>query len=212
MQDCVVIGAGGHAKTVIDAILLQGQYRPVASTDRELANKGNVVLGVPVIGGDDQLPALLVQGVKHFAMGVGSASDNTLRKRLFERAIGAGLTPIVVAHPAALVAPSARLGRGSVVLAGGIINASANIGENVIVNTGTIVEHDCEVQDHVHLCPGVRLTGGVVVREGAFIGAGTVVKQRIRVAEWATIGMGSVVVKSVDAYSTVAGVPAKCVE
>lgn len=212
MNRCVIIGAGGHGKVVVDALLRQGLYQPAALTDSNHELKGTTVLGIPVVGGDEQLQALLRQGIKHFAIGVGSVADNLCRKRLFAMASECGLIPVTVVHPSAVIATSATIGQGSVVLAGAIINPDAVLGENVIVNTGAIVEHDCVVESHVHLCPGVRVGGGVQVGEGSFVGAGSLVKQNLRIGRWAVVGMGSLVIRSVDMHSVVAGAPAKTLE
>ncbi len=209
MDTCIIIGAGGHAKVVIDAIVLQGQYKPVAITDSDPKRRGSSVMGIPVVGGDEQLPELLGKSIKHVAIGVGSVKDNLARKRLFDMAVGYGFIPVIVVHPDAVIAASVVIGRGSVVLAGAIVNPDARIGENVVVNTGAIIEHDCEVQSHAHICSGVRLSGGVIVKEGVFVGSGSVVKQHIRIGEWATIGMGSIVVRAVEPHSSITAVPAR---
>jgi len=205
----VVIGGGGHAKVVIDAMRLQGRYKPVAVTDSDDLRKQDSVLGVPIVGNDNELKKLYSQGIKHFIVGLGSRRNNLTRKDLFDLARGYGFMPAMVVHPNALLATSATVGLGSLVLAGAIINPDARIGENVIINTGAIVEHDCVVGNHVHLCPGVRLSGSVEVGEGSLVSAGALVRQNLQIGDWVVIGMGAVVVKSVAPRSTVAGVPAR---
>jgi hypothetical protein len=71
-----------------------------------------------------------------------------------------GLVLRSVVHPAAVVAPSATIGAGTLVMPGAVVNAEARIGANAIVNSGAIVEHDCEVGEGVHIAPGAVLCGG----------------------------------------------------
>jgi UDP-perosamine 4-acetyltransferase len=207
MRRCVVVGGGGHAKVVIDAMRTLKELEPVAVTDPrgELQD----VLGVPVVGGDDRLAPLHKRGVRWFVVGLGSVADNRPRARLYEVATGRRLKGATVRHAAATVAGSASLGDGTVVLAQAAVNADARIGANCIVNTGAIVEHDCGIGDHVHVCPGAVIGGGARIGTGAFVGSGAVVKQGVSVGRWAVIGAGAVVLQDVGEGATVAGIPAR---
>jgi sugar O-acyltransferase (sialic acid O-acetyltransferase NeuD family) len=209
MNNCIVIGGGGHAKTVLDAMWLQRKYHPVGIIDRNPTLKSTSVLGVPVIGNDSEIPTAILNGVTHFIIGLGSVADNSERKRLYEMMSRFDLSAATVIHPSATIATTAKLGRGTVVLAGAIINPDAVVNDNVIVNSGALVEHDCIIESHAHVCPGVRLSGGVHIQEGVFVGAGASVKQCISIGAWATVGMGSVVVRPVESKVKVAGVPAR---
>lgn len=209
MDACIIIGAGGHAKVVIDAMVLQGQYKPVAITDSDPKRRGSSVMGIPVVGGDEQLPELLGKSIKHVAIGVGSVKDNLTRKRLFDMAVGYGFIPVIVVHPDAVIAASVVIGRGSVVLAGAIVSPNARIGENVVVNTGAIIEHDCVLGDHVHVATGACLASTIAVGRLAHIGLGAMVKECICIGDGAIVGAGAVVVQNVPPYTVVAGVPAR---
>lgn len=204
---CVVIGGGGHAKMVIEALRCEGKWRPVAVTDPD-ARKG-VVAGVPIVGSDKTLPALRKKGIRAFVVGLGGVPDNRPRSSVFRTGRDAGLAPATPVHPSAIVAKSARLGAGTVVLPGAVVNPDSVVGENVIVNTGAVVEHDVRIADHAHVCPGAVLCGSVEVGEGAFIGAGAVVIQGVRIGAWSVVGAGSVVLMDVPAGVRVAGVPAR---
>ena len=151
--DCVVVGGGGHAAVVIDALRLGEIYRPVCVTDVSADRAGASVLGVPVEGGDESARQLRDRGTTHFVLGVGAALDSQRRGWLFERYISFGFEPATVVHPAACIADSASIGAGSVVLAAAIVNARARVGRNAILNTGSVVEHDCLLGDHVFIAP-----------------------------------------------------------
>ena len=207
---CVVVGGGGHARVVIDAIVASGMAIPVAVLDADRSRWGAEVLGVPIVGGDDQLAGLVRGGgVTHFIVGVGGTGDNDPRRRLFERALGSGLLPLTVRHPAAVCAGSAHVGDGSLLCATAVVQAAAVVGLNAILNTGSIVEHDCVLGNHVHLATGARLCSTVRVGEGAHIGAGATVRQCLSIGEGALIGAGAVVIDDVAPRQVVVGVPAR---
>ncbi len=203
------LGAGGHAKVVIEILGLHSEYRLIGLLDANSALVGTKVLGVPVVGNDDALSGLAKSGVLHFFVGLGSIGDVRPRRRLYELACRHNMQPISAIHPQAILSPSTALGQGVTIMAGAIINAEAVVGANVIVNTGAIVEHDCILGDHVHLATGAKLTSTVQVGTGAHIGAGATIRQGVTIGEYAIVGAGAVVVKDVPPHTVVAGVPAR---
>ena len=204
----VGLGAGGHAAVMIEALRAAGGYEIVALTDPREGLWGTTVLGVRVVGGDDEL-AQYHQTVSHAFIGLGGASDNGPRRRLFELAQVQGFELVTVVHPTAVLSPSARLGSGATVLATAVISANSVLGENVIVNTAAIVEHDCSIADHVHVATGARLASGVRVDTGAHIGVGATVLQGLSIGTGAVVGAGAVVTHDVDPATVVVGVPAR---
>ncbi len=204
----VGVGAGGHAKVVMDILESLGGVDIVGLLDTNAERWNTDYFGVPVLGGDELLGSLRRQGVGHFFVGVGSVGDTSLRRLLYEKGVAAGLQPIAAIHPRAVVSRHASLGLGATVLAGAVINAGARIGDNVVVNTGALVEHDCTVEDHAYVSTGACLAGGVHVGAGAHIGNGASVRQCVRIGKGAVVATGAVVVKDVADGVTVMGVPA----
>jgi UDP-perosamine 4-acetyltransferase len=207
-RDYVLVGGGGHAAVVLEAIRASGWNDPAGVLDADPAQHGQTLDGVPILGGDDRWPQLVGRGIRRFVSAIGSTAETGLRRRVFERLVAAGGAAIVVRHPTSLVAPSAVLGSGCQVLAGAIVNTSAVVGRNVLVNTGAIVEHDCRIGDHVHLATGCRLAGGVEIGEGTHVGIGATVIQGVRIGRECVIAAGAVVIRDVADRSVVGGVPA----
>jgi UDP-perosamine 4-acetyltransferase len=205
------LGAGGHAKVLIEALGELDTCEIVGLLDANPGLHGRMVLGMPVLGGDEMMPQLAQRGVTHFLLGLGSTGDSTMRRRLFQRAIECGLEPVGVIHPGAWVSVSAKIGRGTCILACAVVNADARLGENIILNTGSIVEHDCVIGAHTHVATGAALAGGVSVGEGSLIGIGASVRQNIRIGRNVVVGAGAVVVKDVPDEVVVAGVPARVI-
>lgn len=197
----IIIGAGGHAKVVADAALAAG-WTVAGLLDRD----GSGILGLAVLGGDARLDDPAFVAAHCFVAAIGAQAA---RRRLSLRVLAAGGDLAVVVHPSAIVAPSAIIGAGSVVLAGAVVNPDARIGRFAIVNVCASVDHDNVLGDNVQVGPGARLTGNVSVGEDALIGAGAVVLPGVSIGAGAIVGAGAVVTRAVDAGATVMGNPAR---
>ncbi len=205
----VLVGAGGHARSILEALANSGEFEAVACTDPQPALHGSNLDGVPVVGGDDRLPTLLGEGVEGAVIALGGTGDNRPRARTYEEVAALGFALPVVRSSSAIVAGSAALGPGTVILAGAIVGPGARIGANVIVNSGAVVEHDCVLGDHVHVASGAVLGGAVTIGEGAHVGLGATVRQGIDIGPRAVVGAGAVVVANVRERALVVGVPAR---
>jgi len=206
----LAIGGGGHAKSVIDAALEMGGLEVIGVLD---SNKsvGEIVLEtqsrkISVVGADWNFVSLSnVDGVL-ICLG-----NNYVRKRLVEaiKQDQPQLSFPSVVHPRAVVASSALVGEGTVILAGCVVNSCAKVGSFCILNTLSCVEHDCAVRDYAFLGPRATLSGGVEVGETSFIGCGATVVQGRTVGSNSLVGAGSVVFDNFPSNTKVFGIPAK---
>lgn len=199
----LVIGAGGHARVVIDVARAAG-FTPMAALDA--GRKGMVCNGVEVVGGDELAEELFATGLRQCTVAIG---DNRLRSKLADRLIAIGFTLPVICHPSAVVSASAAIGAGTVVMPLAVVNASATIGRMAIVNSSALVEHDCEVGDGAHIAPGTRLGGGVRVGTCTLVGIGSAVRPETRIGDFAIIGAGSTVVEDIPDRQVAIGSPAR---
>lgn len=198
----LVVGAGGHAKVVIDVARAAG-WNPVAIIDP--IGPGHFCSEVPVVGGDEEVRAIFARGLRQAVVAIGS---NELRLNIGERMLAIGFACPTVTHPGAEISPYASVGEGTVIMHGAIINSNAKIGRFVIANTGSIIEHDCSIGDGAHLAPRSVMGGNVRIGAGALFGIGSVACPGTTIGEGAVIGAGSVVVSPVGNGRTVMGVPA----
>ena len=205
----VGLGAGGHAKVVIEILRLIGGYELVGLLDPKEELWGTDVAGVPVLGNDSLLPELYNQGVRWAFIGLGTVANTRPRRQLYEKARQQGLQIVRLIHPQAVIAPSVEIGHGPTIMATAVINTDSRLGDNVIVNTAAIIEHDCVIGDHVHIATGARLGSTVRVAEGTHIGLGASIRQCIHIGRGAVVGAGAVVVDDVPDEVTVAGAPAR---
>lgn len=187
----MLIGAGGHAKVVFEALVTAG-YPPGAISVR--ADHAQVFMGQDVLS--PECPDDLTGSKVHVAIGA-----NPVRARFLAQAEQVGGAILSVIHPDASLSGNARIGQGTLLAARAVIAACAEIGRGVIVNHGAIVDHDCVVGDHAHIAPGAVLGGGVRVGRMALVGANATILPGLEVGESAVIGAGAVVTKSVAAGS-----------
>jgi len=180
----------------------------VAFVDNVIHGKDERIMGIPVLGDHSVLPKLLENGVTGAIIGVG---DNRIRAAHFERLKGMGLELVNAIHPAAHIAPNAKLGSGVVIGTGATIVTGSRIGNNVVINTGAIIEHENEIEDHAHVGPGCSIAGRVTIKKGAFIGIGSVVKEYLTIGQNAIIGAGSVVLEDIPDNVVAIGAPAKVI-
>lgn len=212
----LLIGAGGHCLSVLDSLLSSGEFSEIGLIDNRFYHKDlghaqtvDGLLGVPIVGGDEDLPALKKAGFTHAFIAVGSIGDVSIRQSLYAKIKELGFVVPNILDPTSVVSQHATLEEGIFVGKHAVINAKAQIGTMAIINTSSVVEHDCRVGDFVHVAPGCVLSGNVRVGDDSHIGAGSVVKQGIQIGSNAMIGMGSVVLSDIGNYCTAYGNPCK---
>ena len=191
-QAIIVYGGGGHGKSLIDLLRTLGTYKLVGVVDDGLP-AGEMVLGLPVLGDGEVLPELFARGVRLAANAVGGIGDVSVRVKVFQKLAQAGFACPPVAHPSAVIEPSASLSAGVQVFPHAYVGSSARLGYGVIVNTGAIVSHDCLLGDYVNVSPGAMLAGDVQVGSGALIGMGVTINLGVHVGGGARIGNGATV-------------------
>lgn len=206
----LIIGAGGHAQVVADALMQARSagkpMEPVGYLDDCADLHGCVRLGIPVLGD------LARRYTLHFDLLIIGIGDNQTRRRLFELFSREGRAFATVIHPTAVIGAEVIVGPGTLVCANAVINPGATIGANVILNTATVVEHHCRIGDHAHLAPGVRLGGEVQIGEGALLGVGAVSIPRRVIGDWSIVGAGAVITANLPPRTVAVGVPARVVK
>lgn len=187
----LLIGGGGHCKSVIDVIEEEGSFEIAGIIDRkELI--GQKVLGYEVIGCDDDLEKLATH-FTHAIVTVGQIKSPDVRISLFNRLQSLCFEMPSIISPRAYVSKHAKLGSGTVIMHDAMINAAASIGNNCIINTKALIEHDCTVHDHCHISTGAIINGGTIVQHGTFIGSNAVSKEYAIIKERSFIKAGSMV-------------------
>ena len=203
----IVVGAGGHAKVVVDA-LLAVHTALIGITDANHARKGDRLMGITVLGNDDVLADYPPNAVD-LVLGIGSVRVSAARQRIFEQFKMAGYQFRTFVHPSAFVSREAALGEGCQVMAGAVIQAGANLGANVLVNTHVSIDHDCRIGDHVHLGPGSVLCASVNLGAGSHVGGGSTIIQGIQLGRDVQVGAGALIIRDCNDRTCHIGVPGK---
>lgn len=210
-RQILIVGAGGHAKNVIECIDLE-KYIIAGILDKDNSCIHKKINGVEIIGNDYELERYRKDGIECAIVGVGHIGNYQIRNTLYAKLKNAGFQLVNVIHSTSYISASAALGEGIVAMPGVSVNAEARIGANVILNTRSIVEHETIIGNNVHLAPGVVVAGGVRIGDNSFIGAGSTIIQGITIGANVIVGAGSVVIRDVPDNSVVFGNPAKMVK
>jgi UDP-perosamine 4-acetyltransferase len=199
----IVVGAGGHAKVVIE-ILRDCDVEVAYCVARPDAPSHCV--GVPVLRAEDALDDLYRRGYRKAVVALG---DNHLRARLGQQLRGMGYALASAVSPQATISRSATIGDGVVVMAGVVVNAQARIDDLAILNSGATVDHDCHIGRSVHVAPQCALAGNVRVGENTMLGIGARVIPGVTIGRDVMVGAGAVVIRDISDGVTAVGVPAR---
>ena len=207
MEKLAIVGAGGHAKVVLDILKEMNNYEIVGVTTNEISDKKDFC-GYPILGDESILSDLIVNGVTHVAIGVGGFRNNYSRQHVYAKVKAIGFQIVSAVHPSAVISKTVVLGEGNVIFLGVCINTDAHIGNNVIIATGSTIDHETTIEDHVLVSAGVTVGANVLIQEGALLALGSKVVSRVKVGRNVLIGAGAVVVKDCLEEGTYLGIPA----
>lgn len=191
MSKIILLGGGGHCKSVIDVIEQEAKFEIAGIVDKpELL--GTQVLGYPIIGNDQELE-ILAKKYHNALITVGQIKSSSLRVRLYDLAIKAGFTFPYIISPNAYVSKHSKIGNGTIVMNNATINASVSIGENCIINSKALIEHDCDISNHCHISTNATINGSVKIGSECFIGSNVTTKQNITIKDNSFVVAGSLV-------------------
>jgi sugar O-acyltransferase (sialic acid O-acetyltransferase NeuD family) len=196
----IVFGASGHGKVIVELLEINAMTDITIWDDADLPD----VWDYPV-----EKPSLQKLGSDTgMVIAIGNNSTRKAVAAKYQDKVDF-VSPV---HPTAAISRRVIIGKGTVVMAGVVINTDTRIGEHCIINTSASIDHDCQLDDFVHISPNATLCGDVTVGEGTHIGAGSVIIQGIRIGKWSTIGAGAVVIRDIPDYATVVGNPGRIIK
>jgi len=204
-KNIVLIGGGGHCKSVLDTLIRLGSFGEIVITDAYIP-ANHTIFGYQVVGTDEILEEQKKMGFEYAFITIGSIKNPESRVHAYKAIKKIGFNCPSITDPSSVVAESASIGDGVFLGKMSVINASTVIEEHTIINTGAIVEHDCKIASFVHIAIGARICGGVQVGRCSFVGAGATVIQGVKIGMNSIIGAGSLVLQDVPDNVTVTGV------
>ena len=170
-QGLLIVGAGGHGRSVAEAVLMAGTIELIGFVDDGAFAQSADVWGYPVLGPAADF-ARYAGLASHAVVAIG---NNALREKLCGQLLAAGFALARVVHPRAIVSERAQLGEGVTVMAGAIVGTEAVLGHGVIVNCGAVVDHHAQVHDFGHLGVNACMAGGSVLGAVAWMQAGSAI-------------------------------------
>ena len=204
MKPLILIGGGGHCKSVIEVAESIGRtIQGILDVPSEV---GKQVLGYPIIDTDAAIPDFV--NTCEFVVTVGFIKNPALRTGLFNKVIEAGGTLATLVASTAYVSRHAKIGKGTVVMHHAFVNAGAEVGDNVILNTFCNIEHNAYVGHQCHVSTGVMVNGDCKIGNNCFIGSQSVLANGISICDDVLVGAGSLVRKSIIKPGVYSGNPA----
>lgn len=186
MKRLLIVGAGGHGRSVAEAVLAAGQYKLVGFVD-DAAPSLQHVWDLPVFGATADLASY----GQYADAAIVAIGNNRLREELQQRLYAAGFELATVVHPKAIVSPRAVVGTGCAIMAGAVVGTEAQLGAGVVVNCGAVVDHHCRVEDFGHLGVNTAMAGGSVLGSGAWMQAGSVLGYGVKVEAGVVLAPGT---------------------
>lgn len=206
----VIVGAGGHAREMAQLVAdVNGkdlQYELIGFFDDHIPT-GTMIAGMPVLGPTQDAKTLARDSL--FVLGIGAPPSKI---KLASRLLDAGLKPVTLVHPSAVLGRNVTLGSGTIVCAGCILTCDVAVDAFVTINVACTLSHDSTIGRYTTLAPGVHITGGVTVGAGCDLGVGLVTVQGVEIGEWSIIGAGAVITANLPANVTAVGVPARIIK
>jgi sugar O-acyltransferase (sialic acid O-acetyltransferase NeuD family) len=196
VRKLLLLGGGGHCKSIIDSLSGCNAYAGIGIVEKS-GNAHAPILDIPVVGTDEDLEKLKGEGYTDAFVSLGSIGNTSNRRKLYEMIASLGFSIPYIIDGSAIVSSNSTLGRGLFIGKHAVVNAGSVLGDGVIVNSSATIEHDCIIGAFTHVSPGVVLCGNVVIGEDAHIGAGSIIRQQVNVGHNAMVGMGSIVLHDV---------------
>lgn len=196
MNEILLIGAGGHARSCIDVIESISEYKIIGLVEKNNTKEKNN-LGYPIVGCDDDLPYLRDK-YEHAVISLGQIKTANHRKRIFNMLNDLEYNIPTIISPRAYISKHSRIGEGAFVFNNVIINSNVEIGKNCIINNKVLIEHDANIGNHCHIATGAIINGGVKIGHRTFIGSGVVTKQSIEIGSDCIVGAGEIIKKNIQ--------------
>lgn len=197
----VMLGAGGHAKVCYDIAKKMNKWNKIIILDDNKKNDYFEISG--------QLSDVHQYLSSDYFVAIG---DNKIRAKITKELVKLNLNLVTLIHPKAIVANDVKIAKGSVIMAGVVINSATTIGKSCIINTSASVDHDNKIEDYVHISPGANLAGNVKVGTLTWIGIGATIINNVYIDCENVIGAGAVVAKKIEGQGIYVGIPAKKIE
>lgn len=199
-QPIILVGGGGHCLASIDVIEQTKQFRIIGIIDVP-EKLGGEVLNYPIIGCDNDIPALK-EDCPNFAITAGQIKSPILRQKIYRTIKQCnGKLPVIIS-PYAYVSQHSQIAEGSMIMHNAIVNAGTTIGKCTIINSNALVEHESKIGDFTHISTASTINGQCEIGSNCFIGSNAVIANNITIADDCIIAAGARVYRPIITRGT----------
>ena len=203
MKKIILIGCGGHAKSITDSVLTAEEFEIAGFLDNS-ATSG--YRGYKTIGTDENLKQIFDDGIEYAFVCIGFLGESKIRNDLYTKLKNIGFKLPVIIDPSAVIAADVTLDEGTFVGKNVVINSNSKVGKMTIINSGAIIEHDCVVGDYSHISVACVLCGNVKIGNDCLIGANSTVIQGISIGDNVIVGAASLILNNIEDNKKVIGI------
>ena len=196
-----ILGTGGHAKSIYDIVKKRNIY--FFDQKKKIFKVNNKLFKVI---SDQKLINNYKKKISKVIIAIG---NNKVRKNYFDILKKNKFKFATLIHPRSYTSIGSKVGEGSIVMQGCMINTETIIEKNCIINTSASIDHDCLIKDHTHICPGVTIAGNVKIGKNCWIGLGSKIIENCVIGDNVFVAAGTVVTRNIKSNSFVKGIPAK---
>ncbi|HYG39242.1 MAG TPA: acetyltransferase, partial [Cytophagales bacterium] len=204
-QKIILIGGGGHCKSVIDVIETEGKYDIYGIVDVK-EKIGQSIFGYKVIASDEDIEKVTKE-VNYFFISLGQIKSSQLRENFYSKLKNLPVQLPVIVSPYSTVSKHSSIGEGSIIMHKALVNAGAKIGYNCIINSNSIIEHDTQIGNHCHISTSAVINGDCKIEDRTFIGSNVTILNGVNIMENNIIGAGAVVLQDTEKNGVYVGNP-----
>lgn len=194
MQRIVLIGSGGHAKSIVDTIEKLQDIQIIGFIDKK---EGSYYRTYQVVGDDSDLSQIFEEGIKKAFICVGFLGRSNLRNMLYQKVKDLNFELPSIIDSTAIVACDVSIGEGTYVGKRAVINSNNVIEKMCIINTNAVIEHDCMIGEFTHISVSATICGGVAIGKNTMIGANSTVIQGVTIGDNVIVGAGTTVLRDI---------------
>ena len=202
MNEIILLGAGGHARSCIDVIEEEKIYKIAGLIVQSDKYQKKSLLNYPIIGTDDEL-SYQRKKYKNAFISVGQIYSSDTRKKLFNKLKKLDFVVPTIFSPLSHISSHANIGKGTILMHNTIVNSNAKIGNNCIINNKALIEHDAIIGDNCHIATGAIVNGNVSIGDNSFIGSGVITKNNISIGSNCLIGAGMIIKSNIKDNQTI---------
>ena len=201
MNEIILIGSGGHARSCIDVINHTGLFK-IAGLVEKHSEKNPDNLGYPIIGTDQDLNSLRKK-FEFALVAVGQIKSAETRIKLFQKLEDLDYKLPAIISPRSYLSQYSNIDSGTIIMHDVIVNANVNIGKNCIINNKALIEHDVNIGNHCHIATGAIVNGEVEVGDESFLGSGSTTRECISIGDKVLIGAGVTLKKDISSNQVI---------